>query len=125
MKVYEYVIVYFDGKNTTTTTCRSALILEYIEKIMKQYDNEISIYIQPKAEEVAKVEKQKYYKSKYVLASKKYKQGKIDKKEFEDDIKKLKELKKECITRLEYEEKYKNYQNKKNTNNIPPYNVSD
>lgn len=125
MNVNEYVIVYFDGHDTTTTTCRTSMLLEYIEKIIKQYDNQISIYIQPRAENVAKVEKQKYYKSKYVLASKKYKQGKIDKVEYEEDIKKLKELKKECITKLEYEEKYKNYQNKKNTNNIPQYNVSD
>lgn len=125
MNVNEYVIVYFDGKNTTTTTCRVNLILEHIEQIMKKYNNEISIYIQPKSEEKAKIEKQKYYKSKFVLASKKYKDGKISKEELDQDIRKLKELKKECKTRLEYEEKYKNYQDKKNTNNIPKYSVSD
>ena len=125
MNVNEYVIVYFDGKNTTTTTCRVNLILEHIEQIMKQYNNEISIYIQPKSEEKAKIENQKYYKSKFVLASKKYKDGKISKEELDQDIRKLKELKKECKTRLEYEEKYKNYQDKKNTNNIPKYSVSD
>lgn len=116
LNVNEYIILYFDGKNTITTTCRATSLLEYIEKIIKLNNNEISIYIQPKSEKTSKEEKQKFYKSKYVLTAKKYKQGKIDKKEYEDDIKKLKELKRDCLTRLEYEEKYKNYQNKKNTN---------
>lgn len=120
MNINEYVIVYFDGHTTITDTCKVSMISKYIEKILKQYDNNICVYLQPKAEETAKIEKQKFYKSKYVLAKKKYNQGKIDKKEFEEDIKQLKDLKKQCITRLEYEEKYKNYQNKKNTNIYNP-----
>lgn len=113
LNVNEFSIVYSTGKEIASTTCKSSTIIEYLEKLFKQYDNNISIYIQPKAEEISKIEKQRYYKSKYVLASKKYKQGKIDKVEYENDIKKLKELRKECITKLEFEEKYKSYQNKK------------
>lgn len=123
MQVSEYIILCFDGNDTFTTICKSSLLLENIKKIFK-HDGRIILHIQPCLETTAKIEKQKYYKSKFVLASKKYRDGKISKGEFEKDIKKLKELKKECATRLEYEEKYKNYQNKKNTNNISSYNVS-
>lgn len=123
MQVSEYIILCFDGNDTFTTICKSSLLLENIKKILK-HDGRIILHIQPYLETTAKIEKQKYYKSKFVLASKKYRDGKISKGEFEKDIKKLKELKKECATRLEYEEKYKNYQNKKNTNNISSYNVS-
>lgn len=126
MNISEYTVLYFDRKyKTTTTTCQKPLLIETVDKIIKEHDDDVCIYIQPKSEKSSKIEKQKYYKSKYVLASKKYKQGKIDIKEFEEDVAKLKELRKECITKLEFEEKYKNYQNKKSTNNIPPYNVSD
>ena len=123
MQVSEYIILCFDGNDTFTTICKSSLLLENIKKILK-HDGRIILHIQPYLETTAKIEKQKYYKSKFVLASKKYRDGKISKGEFEKDIKKLKELKKECATRLEYEEKYKNYQNKKNTNIISSYNVS-
>ena len=53
----------------------------------------------------------------------KYKQGKIDKRTFENRVNMLKKLKKRCKTKSKFEEKYKEY--KKSTNNIPPYSVSE
>ena len=91
LNVNEYTILYFDRKCTTTTiTCQTPLLIETVDKIIKEHDNDVCIYIQPISEGSSKVEKEKYYKSKYLLVRKKYKQGKIDVKEFEDDVAKLK-----------------------------------
>ncbi len=123
MIVKEFIILYFDEEKTTKTTCEVSELFNLLKEIYKKYNNNVSIYIHPKSEKIVKNEINKYYKSKYVIESKLYKQGKIDKRTFENRVNMLKKLKKRCKTKSKFEEKYKEY--KKSTNNIPPYSVSE
>lgn len=109
MDVIEYVVLYHDGKDTTTTTCKASSLLSFIQELLDKYKNKVSIFIQPKSSKVINEELQKCYKSKYISLSNRYKKGKLDKEHFEDAINKLKELKAESLTKTELETKYNEY----------------
>lgn len=128
MKTSIYDIIYHLDKEAYKESCSNHYLTKYIDNI-QQKGGEISfIYMRPtniksKKLDQDKTEKNKYYNSKYSSFYKKYKSEKISKKQFDEIVKKLKQLKAESSNKSEFEERFEKY--KKSTNNIPSYNVSD
>lgn len=57
LKIDKKDIVYFDGKNTTETTCEESLLFNFLQTLFEKYNNNVSIYIHPKSNKNLKDEK--------------------------------------------------------------------
>lgn len=131
MAVKLYNIIISNGKGFMRKECSEYSLEKILQKFIKSDNQALIITIHPKSikkkqsVDKNKVEKQRYYNNKYSTYSKKYKNGKINEKEFAQIKIILKQLKKECETRAEFEEKLLKNLNKKNTNNTSEYNVSE
>lgn len=128
MKTKTFTIIYQKGKEIKEFECSCYSLRKTIEKFVSE-DGEVLCIVaheqESKPKDINKIQKQKYYNNKYSNYYKKYKLGKISENEFIEIKQLLKQLKNECKTSSEFEKKFLEYQNKKSTNNIPPYNVSD
>lgn|GEM_PF-3392738 len=131
MKSKTYSIVYKIAGEQKTISCSCYSLQEYVDKFVNEGGEVICIVAhkqnekEKKPKDINKAEMQRYYNNKYSNYQKKYKVGKLNEQEFEEIKKVLKELKSKCKTREEFENRFIEYQNKKNTNNIPKYSVSD
>ncbi len=131
MKSKTYSIVYKIGREQKTISCSCYSLQKYVDRFVNEGGELICIVAhkqkekEKKPKDINKAEMQRYYNNKYSNYQKQYKVGKLNEQEFEEIKKVLKELKSESKTKEEFEDKFIEYQNKKNTNNIPPYNVSD
>ncbi len=57
MNIKEYIIVYFDRKNTTETTCEESSLFNLLQKLFEKYNKNVSIYIHPKSNKNVREEK--------------------------------------------------------------------
>lgn len=130
MKTKTYNIMLADGQTLRQEVCTSYSLQKFVKEFIDEDYQLITIMSIPnvkkngKLQEQNEIEKSKFYNRKYSLFSKRYKNSKISENEYKEIIDVLKKLKKQCETKEEFETKFIEYQNKKNTNNIPPYNVS-
>lgn len=85
-------------------------------------DNYMLCIFKTPAKEIQR-EIDKYYKSQYASLYSKYRRNKINEKQHKEALAELKRLKSASTTVIQFKQKFEEY--KKNTNNIPPYNVSD
>lgn len=131
MKTRTYNITLADGQTIQQEVCTSYSLQKFIQKFIDEDYKILTIIVNPcakkdgKQQEQNEIEKSKYYNRKYSLFYKRYKNNKITETEYKQIIKTLKKLRMQSETKAEFELKFIEYINKKNTNNIPLYNVSD
>ena len=122
MSVKTYSIVSMFNKEISKFECSQHSLPKLIDDFIEK-DGEIlciSIMYEYKKREI-----QKYYNSKYSSFLRKYKNGKLSEEEYLNIKQELKDLKNNCDSKEEFEVEFQKYLDKKSTNNISPYNVSD
>lgn len=117
MKTKMYKIVLNNGEEIINSYCTSYSL----PKLLEQFINDdwktlfISSYkigkeSKKKNRDLNNLEKERYYNTKYSLYYKRYKNNKIEEKEYEEIKEILKRLKNECKTKKEFETKFEKYE---------------
>lgn len=120
MKERIYTIVLSDKNGTKKTTLTS----HSLHKLMDDFvENDYKLVCIIRIANMEEKLKQHYYHSKYSTFFKQFKANKISEEQFRQILSELKRMKKESITKAEFETKFNKY--KKTLTIIPPYNVSD
>ena len=122
LKTKTYSIIYQKDSITKKFECSVYSLEKNIKKFISE-DIKVMCIIAHNVDE-NKQEKDKFYKNKCSCFYRKFKQEKITEDEFIKIKQILKQLRDESTTKEEFENKFLNYLNKKNTNNIPSYSVS-
>lgn len=131
MKEKIFTIVYQKGKEIKEFDCSHYSLQKAVDKFVAEGGEVLCVVAhkskirEKKPEDINKTQKQRLYNNKYSSYYKQFKKGTINESEFIEVKEVLKKLKNECKTSNEFEKKFLEYKNKKSTNNIPPYNVSD
>ena len=101
-----FKIIYEINGETFNTGCSEYSLHEYIDKILEDGSKVISIFVKDtkskKPLDTNKVEKNKYYNSRYNYYYRQYKSNKIDEDMFNRIKIKLKELKENCNDKKEF-----------------------
>lgn len=131
MKEKIFTIIYQKSKEIKEFDCSYYSLQRTIDKFVTEGGEVLCVMThksnikEKKPEDINKTQKQRLYNNKYSNYYKQFKKGKINESEFIKVKEVLKKLKDECKTSNEFEKKFLEYKNKKSTNNIPSYNVSD
>lgn len=121
MKENFFNILLMDGENINKDLVDTNSLYKIIDEFINSDNSMISIFKVP--EKLIKKEIEKYYISQYSCLYRKHKTNKITEKQYKEALNILKKSRNESNTVKQFKEIYEKY--KKNTNNIPPYSVSD
>lgn len=111
-----YSIIYIKDEEECLIDC-SVYSLNNYKRQLQNKGCEIIDIVPHKIEKITKIQKddrnkiakQKYYSARYTMFYRKYKSNKIDRTLFDSVIEVLKELKKECRTKTEFEKRFEEY----------------
>lgn len=105
-----FKIIYEINGETFNTGCSKYSLHEYIDKILEDGSKVISIFVKDtkskKPLDTNKVEKNKYYNSRYNYYYKQYKSNKIDELTFNRIKEALKRIRKECSNLKEFSDRF-------------------
>ena len=112
-----FKIIYELNSETHNIECSEYYLHEYIDKILENGSNVMSIYAKDtkskKQQDINKIEKNKYYNSKYNYYYKQYKSNKIDIVTFNKVRDVLKNLRNESSNLKEFSNKFVKFENLK------------